>query len=100
MWTLVLARKATGSSLLKLSPRHLAGDCRLPRAYGVVGAHIAPGKLIAATPTAFHPRPGGRPRLTFGLVTIVRVAKTIPRWPAKHDAVRLELCVRLGRPEC
>ncbi len=33
------------------------GTCRPLRAYGEVRAHIAPGKLSAATPTAGHARP-------------------------------------------
>jgi hypothetical protein len=33
------------------------------RAYGQVRAHIAPGKLGAASPTAFHPRPPGADKI-------------------------------------
>ena len=39
------------------SSLHVAGGRRPFRAYCEVRAHIASGKLIAATPTAFHPRP-------------------------------------------
>ncbi len=35
---------------------------------GEVRAHIVPGKLGAATPTAFIRGPGGRPRLTFAVL--------------------------------
>jgi hypothetical protein len=36
---------------------HVVRRCRPLRAYGEVCAHIAPGKLVAAALTAFHPRP-------------------------------------------
>jgi hypothetical protein len=40
------------------SSLHVARGPPLPLgAYGEVCAHIAPGKLSATTPTAFHPRP-------------------------------------------
>jgi hypothetical protein len=38
------------------SSLHVAGGCRPLRAHCEVRAHIAPGKLSAATPAAFHPR--------------------------------------------
>jgi hypothetical protein len=33
-----------------------------------VRTHIDPGKLSAATPTVFHPRPGEASRLSFGFL--------------------------------
>ncbi len=45
-------------------PRRLRGG-RWPFAHIAKCPHILPSKLGAATPTASHPRPSGRPRLTF-----------------------------------
>jgi hypothetical protein len=40
---------------------YVVGTCRPLRAYGEMRAHLAPSKLGAATPTAFHPRPSWAP---------------------------------------
>jgi hypothetical protein len=50
-----------------LPRRYLLRGCRPFRAYGEVRAHIAPGKLFAAAPTAFHPRPRWAPTLKLKL---------------------------------
>jgi hypothetical protein len=61
---------AGGRAELSSSPSsvHVVGGCRPLRAYCEVAAHIAAGKLLAATPTAFHPWPLWVPSLAFRLL--------------------------------
>jgi len=56
-----------------LPPRStLVRGCRAVRAYCEVRSHLAPGKLDAAIPTAFHPRPRAVDRHSWSIFQIQR----------------------------